>query len=235
MTTCDHPEYRDLLAAVLAAPDDDLPRLVLADWLDENGESARAELIRVQVGIAGLRGALCTCDAGDGPGGYDPDCPYELWGRLKHRAVEILRAHAGRWLADLPAAFRPVLFSPLSDTFRRGFVSAVVGPGPDWVAHADAILAAHPVESVALTCPPEYSADYYAGGAVKVFLPAADGQVSAMSWNPEDALKAALRVRWPAVRNWHLSGTEIVLEARRLLAGVRVTPGLLAPTPDARP
>lgn len=35
-----------LLAAVLAAPDDDLPRLVLADWLDENGREERAHIIR---------------------------------------------------------------------------------------------------------------------------------------------------------------------------------------------
>jgi uncharacterized protein (TIGR02996 family) len=37
-----------LLAAVCAAPDDDLPRLVYADWLDEHGDPIWAELIRVQ-------------------------------------------------------------------------------------------------------------------------------------------------------------------------------------------
>ncbi|MEO2091899.1 MAG: TIGR02996 domain-containing protein [Gemmataceae bacterium] len=40
-----------LLKAILAAPDDDLPRLVFADWLEENGTSdadaARAEFIRL--------------------------------------------------------------------------------------------------------------------------------------------------------------------------------------------
>ena len=41
MTTSDA-----LLAAVLANPADDLPRLVYADWLEENGEPERAELIR---------------------------------------------------------------------------------------------------------------------------------------------------------------------------------------------
>lgn len=38
-----------LLSAILAAPDDDLPRLVLADWLEENGttdaDAARVEFI----------------------------------------------------------------------------------------------------------------------------------------------------------------------------------------------
>jgi uncharacterized protein (TIGR02996 family) len=36
------------LQAIRDAPDDDAPRLVYADWLDESGDPARAELIRVQ-------------------------------------------------------------------------------------------------------------------------------------------------------------------------------------------
>ena len=53
-----------LLRAVLAAPDDDAPRLVYADWLDENAEAlpavearaewARAEFIRLQCKVARL-------------------------------------------------------------------------------------------------------------------------------------------------------------------------------------
>ena len=41
-------EREALLQAVYANPADDLPRMVLADWLDEHGEPERAELIRVQ-------------------------------------------------------------------------------------------------------------------------------------------------------------------------------------------
>jgi uncharacterized protein (TIGR02996 family) len=40
------------IAAIAAAPDDDLPRLVFADWLDEHGDPARAEFIRLQVAAA---------------------------------------------------------------------------------------------------------------------------------------------------------------------------------------
>ena len=39
-------------AAVAASPDDDLPRLVFADWLDDRGESERAEFVRAQVQCA---------------------------------------------------------------------------------------------------------------------------------------------------------------------------------------
>jgi uncharacterized protein (TIGR02996 family) len=41
-----------LLAAIRAAPDDDAPRLVYADWLDEHGQPERAEFIRVQCELA---------------------------------------------------------------------------------------------------------------------------------------------------------------------------------------
>ncbi len=35
-----------LLKAILEAPDEDVPRLVYADWLQENGLGARADFIR---------------------------------------------------------------------------------------------------------------------------------------------------------------------------------------------
>src|SRR5262249_46661842 len=37
-----------LWQAIVDDPDDDLPRLVYADWLEENGQPERAELIRLQ-------------------------------------------------------------------------------------------------------------------------------------------------------------------------------------------
>ena len=53
------PEERALLAAIIASPDDDAPRLAYADWLDENADAlpeerrhparVRAELIRNQI------------------------------------------------------------------------------------------------------------------------------------------------------------------------------------------
>lgn len=48
------PEREALLNAVRQAPDDDLPRLVLADWLEENGEPLWAEFIRGQIESARL-------------------------------------------------------------------------------------------------------------------------------------------------------------------------------------
>src|SRR5262245_28522095 len=41
-----------LLRAVIENPDDDAPRLVYADWLDEHGDAAWAEFIRLQIAAA---------------------------------------------------------------------------------------------------------------------------------------------------------------------------------------
>lgn len=46
-------EAAAFIAAITAAPEDDLPRLVYADWLEERG-SSHAELIRVQCQLARL-------------------------------------------------------------------------------------------------------------------------------------------------------------------------------------
>ena len=48
------PELRALLAECRANPAEDLPRLVLADWLDERGEADRAQFIRLQLELAGM-------------------------------------------------------------------------------------------------------------------------------------------------------------------------------------
>ena len=46
------PERIAFYRAIADAPDDDTPRLVFADWLQEHGEDARAEFIRLQCAIA---------------------------------------------------------------------------------------------------------------------------------------------------------------------------------------
>jgi len=42
-------DLHDLIRACKAEPDDDAPRLILADWLDEHGEAERAAFIRAQI------------------------------------------------------------------------------------------------------------------------------------------------------------------------------------------
>lgn len=46
------PELQSLLHGCKDAPDDDNPRLVLADWLEEHGEPDRAEFVRLSLRLA---------------------------------------------------------------------------------------------------------------------------------------------------------------------------------------
>ena len=40
---------KDFLQAIINDPDDDVPRLIFADWLEEHENQERAEFIRLQV------------------------------------------------------------------------------------------------------------------------------------------------------------------------------------------
>jgi uncharacterized protein (TIGR02996 family) len=46
------PELHRLLQACKDEPDDDAPRLVLSDWLEEHGQPERAEMVRLQLRLA---------------------------------------------------------------------------------------------------------------------------------------------------------------------------------------
>src|SRR5215207_1617840 len=80
------PQYMAFEADLTAHPDDDTPRLVLADWLEEHGDrhtAARAEFIRVQIELARLP---------------DEDPRREA---LTRRQDELLKEHEQAWLGPL--------------------------------------------------------------------------------------------------------------------------------------
>lgn len=118
-----------LLAAVIAAPDDDLPRLVYADWLDEHGRAERAEFIRGQCFMARARS--------------DPRAKPEraVWGR---RVRALAAANQSSWVGELPD-----IPGVVWGAFARGFVEfALVGgdrAGPDALAM---LTASAPVREV---------------------------------------------------------------------------------------
>lgn len=143
-----------LLAAVRDKPDDDTPRLVYADWCDDNGEAERAEFVRLQVESArGHFGEfLCL-----------PESPCRGCRLLQG----VLRDHRFKLVGDLPLASMfevtqgrydgrfLATFRDSEDTieigFGRGFVESVRGPAGVWLRRADAILAEHPVRAVRLS------------------------------------------------------------------------------------
>src|SRR5439155_17436977 len=77
------PEVRVFLEDIRQHPDDEAPRLILADWLDDYGDETdrgRAELIRVQCALARP--------------GRSPS-------PLRLREHELLLRHAEDWLGPL--------------------------------------------------------------------------------------------------------------------------------------
>src|SRR5207249_3139949 len=100
-----------------ASPDDDAPHLVFADWLEEHGECARAELIRVHVAWSRL------------PHGH---AEKESLGR---RWRDLLPQYGSRWIMSLP------MFACLRWEFDRGVPGrAVVHNIPQFISDAEQLL-----------------------------------------------------------------------------------------------
>jgi uncharacterized protein (TIGR02996 family) len=91
-------DEKGLLAAIWDQPHDDAPRLVYADWLEENGQPERAEFIRVQCELARL-------------GEWDESPRTD---ELEARENKLWAKHRKAWRAALPEALR-------RDPFHRGF------------------------------------------------------------------------------------------------------------------
>ena len=113
-----------LIEAIRADPDEDTPRLVLADWFEENGESARGEFVRVQCELARL----------------DPTS--ERYPELHCRQLQMLGEHEGKWLGEWSE--RLVRWE-----FRRGFLKDVTTEAEPYCAAGDALFRDHPIWRVA--------------------------------------------------------------------------------------
>jgi uncharacterized protein (TIGR02996 family) len=85
------PTVLALLRESKECPEDDAPRLVLADWLEEHGDSERAEFLRLQLRLA--------------PG--SAFSPGERR-RLENRVSELFDRHGGAWLGPLWRWHTPV-------------------------------------------------------------------------------------------------------------------------------
>jgi uncharacterized protein (TIGR02996 family) len=116
------------LQAIIDAPDDDTPRLVFADWLDEHGDPDRAEFIRAQLALE----------------------PLEKWSPhrmdLEDRVADLLMAHRAAWLRDLPGWAQTDEDSFYGPTFRRGFVHRAEPKPAEFIEDWEDLFAVAPVE-----------------------------------------------------------------------------------------
>ncbi len=116
------------LRDILAHPDDDAPRLIFADWLEEQGDAnsvARAEFIRVQCALA------------------DGSVPQQRREELQRRKREILEEYNYEWARPLRRLVR-------SWKYHRGFIDEVVMSPNLFFAHADRLFRLSPIQHLHL-------------------------------------------------------------------------------------
>jgi uncharacterized protein (TIGR02996 family) len=149
MSDCDA-----LLAAIRQAPRDDAPRLIFADWLDENGDPDQAEFIRLQIEIDPYRRPDSDLDRWrraviekhlDLP--VPDDFPAELrrYAELARRERDLLKAHRWEWLRPLARVDEHQYSSHLGVTFRRGFAEKVEITTSAFLESGDFVREACPV------------------------------------------------------------------------------------------
>lgn len=146
-----------LLRAVLDDPADDSVRLAYADALEEAGDLARSEFIRVQVALDPLR---CWGNGTLGEPLNDAEvAELRRYNTLRRRERALFAAHGAAWFGPTGCLTPPNERERQSGgefrVVRRGFVARGALPAAAWLAHADQILAAHPVTEVVLTSLPE--------------------------------------------------------------------------------
>lgn len=138
--TCDTGAV--LLRNVLADPASDDSRLIYADWLEEQGEADRAEFIRVQIRLLGMR-------LQGTPSVYHPDDPdaAEQYTRLVERERELWAQNRQAWEVRCPGFD----LGPASRAWWvRGFLTEIHLPLAAFLEHARDLFSRHPITAVVL-------------------------------------------------------------------------------------
>ena len=160
------------IADICEHPEDDAPRLIFADWLDDHGEPDRAEFVRTQMELARCPQQIAWLE----------QMPVESWtgdpvegqllrrlDGLRHRERHLLSIHWPRWLHesfdslafDVGTSARDdndfgvSLYSKQKGelghfdcSFRRGFVAEVKLPLAVWLVHGPKLVRQQPIERV---------------------------------------------------------------------------------------
>jgi len=147
----------DFMAAIIANPADDAPRLVYADWLEEH-DDPRGEFIRVQVELARSK-CEPTCRGNvQAAGGFGMRCVCRR--ALLRGCEQKLKSRHGFSLAG--TAGYGVFWNRSDYTFSRGFVARVKCKLADWKMSGGRIVRSTPLEIVWLSDHrPPVGAPYY--------------------------------------------------------------------------
>lgn len=139
-------DHDALLQAIISNPEDDLPRLVFADWLEERGRPLRAELIRVQIEIARASGQGEAAALRVREDAIFAEDPLVLWPHHDDESMPTPWGHS-HW----PHTSNRDFFGPI---YRRGFVDEVMCPWEHWRGYGSRVCEVEPVRKVRLTTRP---------------------------------------------------------------------------------
>ena len=122
------PEETAFIGAICADPESDLPRLVFADWLDEQGRVEQAEFIRLQCEYAGLMCGESEAEAGE----------------LQSRLFELEDQCVSDWQAhlQLPKSRTTTYWA------RRGLIAKLWCTAKFFLSHGERIQRLSPVTSI---------------------------------------------------------------------------------------
>jgi uncharacterized protein (TIGR02996 family) len=139
------------LADILAHPEDDTPRLIYADWLDEHGLEERAELIRVQCEI-GPRPLVHICS-------YSSPCHRCSLLQRQYQLLAKGSPYHAKGFGRIPRQSRSEWVPSLRDAlpwdmggwiWRRGFVEAIACGCQEWLQHGPQWVGEYPLTGVRL-------------------------------------------------------------------------------------
>lgn len=139
-------DRQGFIAAICAQPDDDVARLVYADWLEEHGEAERAAFIRVQCELARIRPEADPRRGADlATGRYYTPPLFPRWQELDRRERELFKANGPNQLEWMGKALHDIC-EPGSEWlahlpwFRRGLVERIECGAEDFLRVAPALV-----------------------------------------------------------------------------------------------
>jgi uncharacterized protein (TIGR02996 family) len=155
-------DYEGILRAILERPGDDLPRLALADWLEENSQAERAEFIRHSIHVPQCSHLALTANDPFPLLGMEPGEP--VWVGVPGGEGE---ARTWMWgeTDDFGLAIND-LGRDLDYRVDRGFISGVRCRLAAFLAHAGTLFATQPVVEVRVTDKEPLVNAYHQPGAI---------------------------------------------------------------------
>lgn len=140
-------EHLELLQEIIAHPEDDNLRLIYADWLEERGDSLRAEFIRLEITLVTeatmcwrvqQHGRDCTAVGLYGSTAACSGCQRLL--SIRERLVEL----------DKLQPYLPQGIDIANHSTRKGFINEILVKEEIWLQHGPALVRTQPLERVNL-------------------------------------------------------------------------------------